>query len=125
MSGKELEGVELDSAVARALGKRYVAISPDRSHCWAGANHQDQDGGLFAPSTNWNHGGPIIEHNGIELWQWKGDDGTYWCAHVGGQREGDKLSIGATPLIAAMRAFVRSKSNTNVTGALPNGAEQE
>ncbi len=63
----------------------------------------------WKPTTDWGQGGPIIEREGIEVWKWIGSDGTYWCAHVGGRKFGSPESIGDTPLIAAMTAFVRSK----------------
>ena len=70
----------------------------------------------WKPSSDWGLGGPIIEREEIELWKWKGHDGTYWCAHVGGRRvdTGDKESIGETPLVAAMRAFVHARCGAEV-----------
>jgi hypothetical protein len=66
----------------------------------------------FSPSTDWAHGGPIIERERITLEEHAGE----WCAYVrmqwgpGAMPEGsDGVGYGPTPLIAAMRAFVASK----------------
>lgn len=60
---------------------------------------------VFTPSTRWAHGGPIIEHEGIALWQ---DEETLgWFASADEGRGNDYL--GPTPLIAAMRCYVASK----------------
>ena len=61
----------------------------------------------FLPSTRWEHGGPIIEREGISIVLMGAanrplDD--YWAAECG-----DSRGVGRTPLIAAMRAFVASK----------------
>ena len=48
-------------------------------------------------STNWGHGGPIIEREGIEI-----------CPIGNGEFYGD------TPLIAAMRCYVASKLGDEV-----------
>ena len=94
----ELVGEALNQAVANASAEAAGVIS-----------YADYCG-------MWEYGGPIIEREGIELWKWKGDDGAYWCAHVGGRRidSADKESIGDTPLVAAMRAFVTAKLGAEV-----------
>ena len=113
----EINGVQFDLAVARALGAS-PPFAPGKCRDVVGlvevpSYEYDDD---YLPSSNWAHGGPIIEREGIEIWKWKGDDGTYWCAHVGGRRVDTdaKESIGDTPLVAAMRAFVAAKLGAEV-----------
>lgn len=61
----------------------------------------------FDPSTNWMHGGPIIER---EVEQLCDDHEHGWVAY---NREGVHLR-GPTPLIAAMRCYVASKLGDEV-----------
>jgi hypothetical protein len=57
-------------------------------------------------STNWAHGGPIIERERITL----SDTVTGWVAGYNGTLN----SFGPTPLIAAMRCYVASKLGDEV-----------
>lgn len=84
----ELEGTMLDLAAAMANGDDQF---PD----WRPA---------LPYSTVWAMGGPIIERERIPLVPWDGE----W----GAVRKDSPVGLtinGATPLIAAMRAFVVSK----------------
>lgn len=68
----------------------------------------------FYPSTLWDHGGPIIEQEGIELchdraWRDDGTLGRVWDASLGAGWWG-----GDTLLIAAMRCYVASKFGEEV-----------
>jgi hypothetical protein len=65
---------------------------------------------MYAPSTDWSQGGPIIEREGIELVP---DGGGAWGAAIRGGDE-DDTSQAYTPLIAAMRAYVASKLGDEV-----------
>ena len=58
-------------------------------------------------STDWAHGGPIIEREGIELRKSYGDDGERdgWTAQAWAHNT-TIFEHGPTPLIAAMRCFV-------------------
>jgi hypothetical protein len=72
----------------------------------------------YSPSTNWQHGGPIIEREFMELtndrdWREDGSFGRVWQANDAGSGYWD----GDTPLIAAMRAFVASKYGKTVPEA--------
>ena len=85
----ELTGTALDWAVAKCLGTE---------HLFAG-----HEVGRLHYSTDWAHGGPIIEEEMIELvphtdalW-----DAMYRDQHI--------PNDGPTPLIAAMRCYVASK----------------
>lgn len=62
---------------------------------------------IFGKVADWDHGGPIIEREGIEIWCGMAMMYRIRCAHVGGRSIGtdDKESLGGTPLLAAMRSF--------------------
>jgi hypothetical protein len=73
----------------------------------------------FTPSTDWAHGGPLIDREGIQIAPMPAKGGT-WCAISMG-RVATRASGGAgawvegpTPLIAAMRAYVRAKLGPEV-----------
>ena len=98
-----LNGPKLDWAVAKALNievlvlaGRYVVLKPEG---------QVYSCKVFAPSTNWAQGGPIIERERIHI---RPDVSTQnFRAFVIRSPEGQQCRyIGATPLVAAMRCFV-------------------
>jgi hypothetical protein len=109
----ELEGRELDHWVCRAEGWRKH-VWPNGEFDWRLAPTDDDEIGAlvadenFRPSTDWAHGGPIIERECICLqpaprglpgeWVAKNDP---WC------EDWEYLSNG--PLVAAMRCYVASK----------------
>ena len=111
MKTSELTGADLDCAVAK---------------CWYGNDYDlsiplFDDGLTFAPSTNWAHGGPIIERERIDVtWsetQWV----AMWWADNSGMANSptqrfqhNRQKLGPTPLIAAMRAYVASKFGESV-----------
>lgn len=94
----DLIGMQLDWAVAVA----------------AQGNPYQTD--IFAPSSDWMFGGPIIERERIALV----NSGGEWDAYVRGGYTHDEgvtgaaESSGPTPLIAAMRAYVASKLGDEV-----------
>lgn len=91
----ELEGALLDAAVSVAEGKiRDRDFSIER-------------GQYLRYSTDWLHGGPIIERERIELWNGAG----VWYAWLPGL---NARPTGPTTLIAAMRAYVASKLGDEV-----------
>jgi len=94
----ELTGASLDWAVAKCEG-----VDWSDSDLFQGKYQGDSAG---AYSTDWAHGGPIIEREGIALYLY---GGTEWNAHVGG-----KENNGSTPLIAAMRCYVASQLGDEV-----------
>ena len=112
----ELEGHDLDHAVAQALG---VKVYPTKRGEWMTANYGDFNPRLgipyWRPSKDWRQGGPIIQSEGISVVRDEGDD--YWQAvtnavsgsMLGPGLCGDSYAHGPTPLIAAMRCFVASK----------------
>lgn len=97
-----LTGAALDWAVAKCEGEIF---SPLASSCH-----------YFAPSTNWAQGGPIIEREGIELLcnvtakeasRYIAGTQADWQAFYRNTRNTEDRSFAATPLVAAMKAFVR------------------
>jgi hypothetical protein len=109
-----LTGAQLDYWVAKAEDEFAAFITDGACHCAVDDEHTFR----FAPSTDWERGGPIIEREGIAVWRGEGE----WCAthpstvesaYSGrhGYIDVDRFdsAAGATPLIAAMRAYVASK----------------
>ncbi|NDC39404.1 MAG: DUF2591 domain-containing protein [Proteobacteria bacterium] len=123
MKTSELTGAALDWAVAQAQGldyeivdgtvvtgaKRYEANSADDYY---GCEFDE----VFAPSTDWAQGGPIIEREGIDL---KRITDALWDAHM---RNVNFYEAGSTPLIAAMRCFVALKLGDEIE--IPEGLKQ-
>jgi hypothetical protein len=93
MKTSSLIGEPLDRAVAQAMGRK------DTDFGWWWDN--------FTPSTDWAHGGPIIERERILVQPEIGKKG---CGNAWNAISmADTEAYGPTPLIAAMRAFVASK----------------
>ena len=102
MKTSELSGAALDWAVKKAIKK---------------------DGGYFLPSkdyknishsTDWAHGGPVIEQEGISLYL---DTNNLWQANIFDGNPDVFFGSGVegpTPLIAAMRCYVASKLGEEV-----------
>lgn len=106
----ELTGPLLDYWVAKAEGKADPAIYDGQFCSLYGSRFH-----VFAPSTDWVDGGPIIQRDCIELLYFGsyGRAGQPWEAQIGcdthyiDQHPGDAMG-GETALIAAMRAKVAS-----------------
>ena len=116
----ELEGVMLDAAVAKALGYVYLdgqKIAPPHSPSpserarllMSPALTIDDYSEWFEPSGCWALGGPIIERERISLEFVNERD---WGAFL--TTKGFVSFHAATPLVAAMRAFVASKLGDEV-----------
>lgn len=94
---QELIGPPLDWAVAKCEGRD---IRPGR---WRGKF--SSNGGIWQPSTDWQQGGLIIDHQDITVGPWdtsparaiKGHDHDYAPTYT---------MVGPTKLIAAMRCYV-------------------
>lgn len=119
----ELEGHNLNAAVAQALGMttRIKAWGDGRPVFMAYnapfvcGPSDDEFGYEFEPSTRWDHGGPLIARERINLTCCYMDKPAAWSAEmefVSGGIMG--FWKGPTPLIAAMRAFVASKLGDEV-----------
>ena len=98
-----LTGVELDWAVGKCRG---ITLELH---------------GIVPYSTDWAHGGPVIEQEVINLGRHTWDDSGVirWGASKAGLFQGAPFSVGPTPLIAAMRCYVASKLGEEVE--VPDG----
>jgi hypothetical protein len=116
----DLQGALLDAAVAKAEGhpiERSAAgcrVKPVDTGNWLIPG--DPYTG-YAPSTYWEDGGPIIARERISIvaCEVRGQIGYFastdkygWCI------DEDMGITGPTPLVAAMRAFVRAKLGDEV-----------
>lgn len=111
MKVSELTGAELDYWVAKELG-HTVALSSEMVPPVVAMVRTSLEEGfkVFAPSTQWSDGGPIIEREQISV-TCTLNCPTVWRATHRNIRGNYK---GETPLIAAMRAFVASKFGEEV-----------
>lgn len=107
MEVAELEGAALDYWVALANDLQPL---PHDGHCYVGLDKNE----AYAPSINWDQGGPIIERESIGLQPASGK----WDAYFDAYNDYDGMSSNPahahaydapTPLIAAMRAYVAAK----------------
>lgn len=109
MNVDDLEGAELDLAVARAIGLKPIEGQPTGFFYWT-----DQDGfpvsGWFEPSTDHAVGGPIAEAERIDVEHGCncGED-FEWRASAPSARHGLAVAYGDTSLVARMRALVAAK----------------
>jgi hypothetical protein len=106
----DLEGALLDAAVALAEGDALPNFwrDPEDGTCWSRPGREE-----WKPSERWDQGGPIIERERITV-TLDDADGLQWFASVGAWMchdlvVGEFSATGATPLIAAMRAYVASR----------------
>lgn len=75
----------------------------------------DMQGEVYAPSTHWSQGGPIIEREKIDLKYYGYDNPPYWGAvNFSPSSRDRKGAVGPTPLIAAMRCYVASKIGNEI-----------
>jgi hypothetical protein len=114
-----LEGSLLDAAVAKAEGLPLSNEWKQGDSCRVGTGEGDLR--TFAPSTDWAHGGPIIERERISISPYFRDPDGQWSAGMPlrqspppGVSYSRRPCLGATPLIAAMRAYVASKLGEEV-----------
>jgi hypothetical protein len=119
MKVSELSGALLDYWIAKANGKTAV-IKNGKCLC-LGSNDWAEECWYEPVLQTWEKVGPIIEREGIFLFQhWR--DGEAWIAWVRADWAGgyelsgqcDGKGTGPTPLIAAMRAYVASKFGETV-----------
>jgi len=102
MKTSELSGAALDWAVAKCEG---FGDSPRFMEIFM---YQQSRGMGYCYSTDWAKGGPIIEREYMYL-EYSG----IWRAYCT-QNGNSFLSVGSTPLIAAMRCYVVSKLGDEV-----------
>jgi hypothetical protein len=96
MKTDELIGPALDWAVSQCYGVAWEQGDLDAREYGPG----------FRPSTEWDHGGSIIEREGLTLIH----QGARWAA----QTDDDLYAYGPTPLVAAMRCYCCAKLGDEV-----------
>jgi hypothetical protein len=101
MRVSELTGAALDWAVAHCEGIEWEPGDFAAGHYGPG----------FAPSSDWAHGGPLIERERIDL----DACGSEWRAvsEITFQSDTPRY-YGLTPLIAAMRCYVASVAGDEI-----------
>jgi len=116
MKTDDLEGARLDAVVAaqcRVAGR----LITDHHGSWRQSRFLQSNPEIeWSPSTNWAIAGPIIELERITVAA-VGRDDRRWYAEINGAELESGIEVGygkhhaegATPLIAAMRAFVKSR----------------
>ena len=103
----ELTGAYLDLAVAMAEGKeapciRQPLLLGQRATCSI-FTHSGMAENVFAPSSDWRDGGPIIDRMDICI------EGGGGCRAAEIRNDGPgRTQFGPTTLIAAMRCYVAS-----------------
>lgn len=103
----KLNGKNLDLAVTRAQGRTCytTSIRDEVCHILCGVLNKTHEWYSFTPSCNWIDGGRIIELECISI-VYEGEN--LWNASIPIDDEIEYVIAGGeTPLIAAMRAFVR------------------
>lgn len=119
----DLIGAQLDLWVARAEGK-CATVNPS---VWGNAIINEVGrlsiskgswdcAKYFEPSSNWAHGGPIIERESIAIQHQEYSDGSFreWVACSSRDFDSSNGYTGPTPLVAAMRAYVAAKFGDQV-----------
>ena len=98
---ESLRPAELDGAVAQVLKATWrLDVVDGHEVCRSPA----EDGPVFAPSSDWLTAGPLIETQRISVIPHP----TVWEARRRGGRSAGTMN-GPTPLVAAMRALVKSE----------------
>jgi len=117
MKTNELTGAALDWAAARCEGAIDIWQAANGEWCIEFSDGTKTYFDEHQYSTDWSHGGPIIEREGLDvhcvktgLWS-----ATWWANNSGmaknpAQRFKQNIRTdGPSPLIAAMRCYVASK----------------
>lgn len=129
MKVSELEDVQLNYLIAKAVGKDvtdvefvlcYNVDDPDHEFLCPKGRVIDEIGAFqmddYQPSTDWGQGGPLIEAHGINTKVHCSTNGKpdSWVAHKDWPMNKESAVIGSTPLIAAMRCIIASKYGKEV-----------
>ena len=101
---KELSSNALDWAVSTCEG--YQPVYTNGSILPVFRKNKNVEDSIKNYSSNWNHGGPIIEQEKISI---SYNNQNEWIAKIA-----DHQSQGPTPLIAAMRCYVLSKLGNEI-----------
>lgn len=121
MKVSELSGYLLDYWVARAEGMVLSAEwdASGTDGVLIGTGEGDLE--LFAPSTDWAHGGPIIERAEIgvrtlaQLRTFLPGEHCWEASQLHGQHR----TTGTSPLEAAMRCLVKARFGSDVPDEVP------
>lgn len=112
-----LEGAALDWAVAKAVGQVWLnndgGYGAAMGWLYSLTKHGDPVWSKlsgFRPSTDWNQGGPLIEKHKVAT----NLVPSGWAALTLDDDGDESEQNGRTPLIAAMRAIVRSELGDTV-----------
>ena len=113
MKTSELTGAALDRAVAKCIGHRVAESYGSYIRIYLPDLKQSGYTLAFCPSTDWEHGGPIIEREKLCL---DIDSAGVWLAWTKQNYDDEPRHMvsGPTPLIAAMRCYVASKLGDEV-----------
>ncbi len=103
----ELSGDKLDYFTAVAIGEKNPQICLGGGCVVSNAHTLHR----FYPSSEWQHGGPLIEKYNISI---SDCDGEWVASIMNDDGDYDALVNGARPLIAACRAVVASKLGDEV-----------
>ncbi|MDN7494856.1 DUF2591 domain-containing protein [Burkholderia gladioli] len=117
MKVSELSGALLDLWVARTEGDVLATKDPAFGRYWLKQGRYGSVKECPRYSTDWAHGGPIVERERIVLLSAAGDAESWF-----GQTfcHGAVIShYGPTALVAAMRAFVGSRFGPDVPDEVP------
>jgi hypothetical protein len=111
MKTAELTGAALDGAVAKCEGLIFQAgawykPATEMLAAWRIP--------VYAPSTDWSRGGPIIDRERIHLCPIIYNDEPAWDCWIDDINPQRVHFYGPTPLIAAMRCYVASKLGDQV-----------
>lgn len=104
----KMEGALLDLWVARAEGMTEAKIERHGMCTYVDTAFGVNLRALYSPTTLWAQGGPIIERDRISIKQ----EASGGCYAYFDHR--DETAAGATPLVAAMRAYVILKFGEDV-----------
>ena len=114
MKTYELTGAALDWAVTRAHQEGEPAFDYYIDHKGRVMEERGDLSWHYSPSTNWAHGGPIIDREKISTIE---EANGLWLGSIGGCTDLDMplwQEHGPTPLIAAMRCYVTSKLGDDI-----------
>jgi hypothetical protein len=107
-----LRGPALDWVMAKVEGLQASVAAPHYGASWRVFCGIGLTKAPYRPSTDWAHGGPLIEREQIDL-KWDGVDGValWWKAE---HQDIAQFQLGATPLIAGCRAIAAAKLGESV-----------
>lgn len=105
---EDLEGQELDKAVADILGIKVGICIGGYLATEESIKYTPYSAKKYSPSTDWAQGGPIIDEYKISIQADECIVGAYLRGNLFQTNWSDCFQDGATALIAAMKCFVKS-----------------